>query len=155
MKKCFVCNRTKRVFDFYKHPRMKDGLLGKCKACCRAQSAKRRAQKLLDPQWLAAERERCRERNQRLGYWEKYRPKTKKARLISTERNREWRKKNPQKYAAHGWVSNALRSGRLKKLPCEVCGSKVRIQGHHDDYSKPLEVRWLCQVHHKELHRKD
>lgn len=60
---------------------------------------------------------------------------------------------NPQKHKAHLMVSNAVRDGRLVKLPCEVCGSVTRIHGHHDDYSKPLDVVWLCPRHHSQRHR--
>lgn len=45
------------------------------------------------------------------------------------------------------------RRGKLVKQPCEVCGSPDSVK-HHDDYSKPLDVRWLCRPHHAELHRK-
>ncbi len=50
-------------------------------------------------------------------------------------------------------VRRALVSGRLVKGFCEVCQNKNAI-AHHDDYSKPLEVRWLCEKHHKEYHKK-
>ena len=36
---------------------------------------------------------------------------------------------------------------------CEKC-NKVNAQAHHDDYSKPLNIRWLCPLHHKEEHKK-
>ncbi len=49
-------------------------------------------------------------------------------------------------------VQNAVRTGRLSKGPCEICGNP-KAHGHHDDYSKPLEVRWLCALHHKQLHK--
>lgn len=39
------------------------------------------------------------------------------------------------------------RRGKLIPQPCEVCASTENIQMHHDDYSKPLEVRWLCDRH--------
>jgi hypothetical protein len=42
--------------------------------------------------------------------------------------------------------------GKLMKVPCEKCGSP-RSQMHHDDYSKPLDVRWLCRPCHMALHR--
>jgi hypothetical protein len=48
----------------------------------------------------------------------------------------------------------AIRNGKLKRQPCEVCGTTERIEAHHDDYSKPLEVRWLCTTHHAEHHSK-
>ena len=49
-------------------------------------------------------------------------------------------------------VGNAIRKGTLKRGPCEKCGSK-NAHGHHEDYSKPLEVNWLCVLHHMELHK--
>lgn len=42
--------------------------------------------------------------------------------------------------------------GKLKPQPCEKCGSDD-VEKHHDDYDKPLTVRWLCRPHHLELHR--
>ena len=48
-------------------------------------------------------------------------------------------------------VSKALRKGTLVRKPCEVCGNP-RSQAHHDDYKKPLEVKWLCIVHHNLRH---
>lgn len=50
-------------------------------------------------------------------------------------------------------TKQAIRKGRLPRQPCEVCGSG-QVDAHHDDYSKPFEVRWLCRTHHKELHRR-
>lgn len=47
--------------------------------------------------------------------------------------------------------NNALRRGDVKRMPCRVCGSE-RTDGHHTDYSKPLNVQWLCKLHHMEAH---
>lgn len=49
-------------------------------------------------------------------------------------------------------VSRAVRLGRLVRQPCEVCGLS-QAEGHHDDYDKPLQVRWLCAEHHRQHHR--
>ena len=49
-------------------------------------------------------------------------------------------------------VRLALDDGIIKKQPCEVCGL-LDVEAHHDDYSKPLEVRWLCRKHHLDLHK--
>ena len=46
----------------------------------------------------------------------------------------------------------AIKKGFLKKTPCIICGSVYRIEGHHQDYSKPLTVLWLCQSHHRKIH---
>lgn len=62
-------------------------------------------------------------------------------------------KKYPEKHKARYMLRNAVRAGKVKKLPCKVCRA-VKVEGHHDDYSKPLKVIWLCQKHHKERHRR-
>lgn len=53
---------------------------------------------------------------------------------------------------AHVRVKSALKRGLLQRLPCEICGSET-VEAHHDDYTKPLEVRWLCLEHHRAWHR--
>jgi hypothetical protein len=45
-----------------------------------------------------------------------------------------------------------LRRGKIIIAPCEVCGIQKNIEMHHDDYSKPLSIRWLCKKHHTEHH---
>lgn len=44
-----------------------------------------------------------------------------------------------------------IRRGKLVRKPCEVCGDS-KSQAHHDDYSKPDDIRWLCHMHHLEVH---
>lgn len=56
-------------------------------------------------------------------------------------------------HKARWQVHRALEAGRLIRCPCEVCGAP-KVDAHHDDYSKPLEVRWLCRPHHVEHHAK-
>jgi hypothetical protein len=60
---------------------------------------------------------------------------------------------DPVKHGARMQVRDALRAGTLVRQPCEVCGTKANIEAHHDDYAKPLDVRWLCRKHHAALHR--
>jgi hypothetical protein len=91
-------------------------------------------------------------------------------RKAAAEQARKWRKtevgkaameryqeryriEKPERLKARDAVNNAVKAGKLSKQPCAVCGSSARIHGHHEDYSKPLEVIWLCPVHHKERHR--
>ncbi|KAB2716983.1 MULTISPECIES: hypothetical protein [Brucella/Ochrobactrum group] len=71
--------------------------------------------------------------------------------LKTDTRQANWRRSNPQKYLAHVAVQRALATGALIKQPCEVCGSRI-VDAHHDDYSEPLAVRWLCRQHHTRLH---
>lgn len=66
----------------------------------------------------------------------------------------EWMIQNPEKAAAHKAVVRALRAGRLwNPRICSNCGAKTRyLDAHHDDYSKVLEVRWLCSSCHRRHH---
>lgn len=56
------------------------------------------------------------------------------------------------KIKARNDAGYAIRSGQLVKEPCEVCGA-TDVHAHHEDYSLPLAVRWLCPAHHGEIHR--
>jgi hypothetical protein len=58
--------------------------------------------------------------------------------------------RDPVKRRAQRLVQTALRKGILERQPCEVCGEKA--DAHHDDYSEPLKVRWLCRRHHIREH---
>ena len=50
-------------------------------------------------------------------------------------------------------ANNAIRDGVIQREPCEECGAE-ESQSHHDDYSKPLDVRWLCRKCHWDHHRR-
>lgn len=64
--------------------------------------------------------------------------------------NQVWEASNTDKVKAHKTVENAVVAGRLRRSPCVVCGEKAHA--HHEDYSKPLRVIWLCAAHHKDRH---
>jgi ribosomal protein S27AE len=76
-------------------------------------------------------------------------------RVAISARNVEWaradRAANPEKWKARNAVNNAIRLGKLERQPCEVCGAP-KVQAHHEDYAKPLDVRWLCRTHHWQEH---
>jgi hypothetical protein len=55
---------------------------------------------------------------------------------------------------ARATVNNHVRRGTLKRKPCEACGTRRNVHAHHDDYSKPLKVRWLCAHDHALEHMK-
>ena len=62
--------------------------------------------------------------------------------------------KFPERKMAVQKLNSLLRHGKVIKRPCEICGIKKSVHAHHEDYSKPLEVIWLCPSHHKERHKK-
>ena len=114
---------------------MADGHLNKCKACCIIDS------KIYSqtPEGKVTERRR----NQK--------PKRKQEQQTNIQK---WRKDHPEKYRAQTAVSNAVRDGRLSKPDsCQECTATENIHGHHEDYSEPLDVIWLCPTHHKLRHR--
>lgn len=132
MKKCFKCNIEKPLSCFYKHKQMKDGHVNKCKECNKKDVAEHRVSNIEK----IREYDRARGNRQDPSYI------------------MEWKKKYPKKYKAHCMVNNQKRAGNLHQEPCEVCGSEKSV-AHHDDYDKPLNVRWLCQAHHKQWHVKN
>lgn len=75
-------------------------------------------------------------------------------------RQKKRRKLNPYplsperafKQNARKKLARALKSGKVKKLPCRDC-NELNVEAHHPDYSKPMEVIWLCKKHHGEIHR--
>ena len=56
------------------------------------------------------------------------------------------------KKAVRDFTNKRIKAGVLVKFPCEVC-AVTKVDAHHDDYAKPLDVRWLCRKHHNEHHR--
>lgn len=148
MKQCKDCKEVKPVSDFYSHPKTADGYLPNCKPCHSRRVKENRARnsdryreyekaRASDPQRVAA----------RLEY-----QRSERGREAMRASRRRYRENNPIKRAAHIITGNALKSGRLVRQPCEVCGSS-EVQAHHDDYGYPLAVRWLCVAHHVEWHK--
>jgi len=83
-------------------------------------------------------------------------PRARPERRSATQKSADWRAANRDTYNAHGRargaVARALAKGVLVRQPCERC-ERVDTQAHHDDYDKPLDVRWLCPPHHREADR--
>lgn len=68
-------------------------------------------------------------------------------------RNRKYNEANREKHLAHKAVEKAVSRGHLTKMPCEACGETKLVHAHHDDYSRRLDVIWLCPLHHKQRHK--
>ena len=128
-KECFKCREVKPLSAFYKHKQMADGHVNKCKVCNKNDVRINRFKNIEKIQAY----DRARGNRQDPSYLKEYR--------IS----------NPKIYRAHTMVNNHKRRGNLSQLKCEVCGISNTV-AHHDDYDKPLNIRWLCNHHHKEWH---
>jgi hypothetical protein len=62
----------------------------------------------------------------------------------------KWKTENREKVYAQERVYRLIRRGALTRKPCDICGDAA--EAHHEDYSKPLEVQWLCHLHHAQRH---
>lgn len=79
-----------------------------------------------------------------------------KATVKKWRRENKARKKfNDNKFTEKKYARDVLRravfNGKIIKKPCKECGDEF-THGHHNDYSKPLDVIWLCPRHHADLH---
>ena len=145
-KVCLCCGLTKPISDYYKHPQMSDGHLGKCKQC---QKENTKAARERRPEYYRdydKKRANLPHRVQaRAEYSQTNRGKERHA--IADQR---WAQKHPNRRAASQILNNALRDGKVQRHFCFVCGKKAHA--HHPDYDRPLDVMWLCPKHHKETH---
>lgn len=137
MKLCTSCFVEKDLeAEFYKHSAMADGYLNKCKECVKNRVTKHRDANIY-----------------RIREYDRKRLKENPERKLQHRANTiKFRTENPEKYAAQTAVGNAIRDGKLKRQTCRECGKKAHA--HHEDYSKPLDVIWLCPVHHAEIHKR-
>lgn len=144
-KKCCICRKSKFSSSFYHCSSNASGLDYRCKKCDRNRLRVWRK----SPRAKALENvriERVREQHKR------YRQSV-KGRKVSSAKAKRMAKKYPEKFKARYKLRYAVSRGTILRKPCEVCGNKV-VQGHHEDYSKPLVVKWLCDTHHKQVENK-
>lgn len=62
--------------------------------------------------------------------------------------------RDPLKHRVRNKVYKAVKSGKLIKTSCIVCNN-CKVEAHHSDYSKPLQIEWLCRLHHKQADKRD
>lgn len=152
MKQCFKCQRELPLSDFYKHKQMTDGHLNKCKECAKKDAKEVRGKNIDYYREYDRNRPNARERNRKFLAAEKERLKDPAYREKRNALKKRWAEENTIKRAAHIITGNAIRDGKLIKQPCEKCG-ELKVEAHHYDYSRPLEVNWLCKKCHAEHHK--
>ncbi len=141
--KCVKCNKIKGSSEFYANDRS-------CKECRKALANSNRAANLEYYQEYDRLRGQLPHRKKLVKklYKEKYHKPE-----YSKPRSMKWKEKHPEKRKVHIIIGNAIRDGKIARGPCERCGKLKGVHAHHEDYSKPLEVTWLCEEHHGERHR--
>ena len=150
MKKCFKCGIEKPLSQFYKHSKMIDGHLNKCKECTKNDSTNNR--------WKNIDRIREYDRIRgslphRVKAREEYQ-KTVRGRKASGRAKAKWSRNNPERRHAQAILGHRVRIGEIiKPEQCQRCGRIAKLHGHHHDYSKPLDVEWLCPICHRQEHK--
>jgi hypothetical protein len=139
-KLCIKCKCVKSASGFHKNRLTLDGLYSYCKECTREVAREYRKK---NPTYFA-------DYNRR-----RYRDDPEFREQVK-EGGRQGRKKHPQKIRARNLLNRAVNSGRVHRpLCCSRCGGDSRrIEAHHHDYTKPLDVTWFCSACHKKEHIK-
>ncbi len=150
MKRCCRCGQVKPFEDFGKNKTRKDGLSAECKLC-KSKIDKSSYSKNIQRAKTWQKEYSAKNSSVIVSRIRRWRSENRYKATASTQ---SFRRRNPEKYLAHNAVTLALRNGLLVKQPCEICGVIKGVEAHHEDYSKPLEVTWLCKKHHIELHVK-
>jgi len=152
MKLCKHCNQIKPFDSFRPDARIKSGLSSWCKPCSNKRSNE---SKKKNPEKLKLRDRRKYEKKMRRLYGDSY--------VVGSESNikrRGGRKEvlSPEeariRHNVRRVTRRAVANGKIAKMPCQVCGHHLS-EIHHPDYSKPLDVIWLCPTHHREIHIKE
>ena len=82
--------------------------------------------------------------------YQKQYSKSKAGKKVQVKADQARKEKLSHKRSARSKTFTAIKNGTIKVLPCLICGNKA--EAHHHDYSRPLDVMWLCKPHHRETH---
>lgn len=126
-----------------------------CKECVKERVKNRRLEKIDEIREYDRNRPNAKERTkknaERIAFYKEN--DIEKYNNYSKSKN-EWAKRNRHKRNAHLKVQRAIMKGILiRPFSCECCKKDGKIEAHHDDYNKPLEVMWLCVDCHNERHK--
>lgn len=137
MKQCFKCGDKKPLSEFYRHKKMADGHLNKCKACTKQDVHSHRHGKGRE-RVLAFDMKRA-------NYPHRI--------ALRAKKTAAWRAAHPDRKQAQSLLGAAVRTGKILPWPvCAVPDCCSKPEAHHPDYSRPLDVVWLCSAHHKQAH---
>lgn len=147
---CNTCGKEKPLSEFSIATANSDGHECKCRECKSEYNREYHIQNRdrvnqHNREWRAKNKDKMREINRR-----NYREKKNRIKACVKARG----EKHPERTAASARVNAAIKSGKLKRPDrCEQCGEPCRPDAHHRDYSKPLDVVWLCRSCHLLAHR--
>ena len=146
LKRCTKCGALKSLEQFYKEKRSPNGLRSQCKSCfdqhvnaylaalpAEVRKQRKEASRRRNPESAKSRNRMYRQRHpDKMEAWRKF-----------------YRASSRDKVLAHYAVARALRSGRLVRPDtCEICGRLGQVEAHHPDYTRHLDVEWLCRICH-------
>lgn len=167
-KTCFKCGESKPLSAFYKHPKMQDGHVNKCKECNKLDvqlnykdnidhykeyDRKRNSEKGTERHRKHIEYSRRKDVQQRRVKYNHLPHVIKKKKELLEKRDLEY----PERKAANQAISNGIRDGKvLRPDCCEYCGKICKPNAHHSSYAEDMKlcVTWLCTSCHGKVHRK-
>jgi len=167
IKKCYSCGKHKNTGLFHTDNSKADGKYPSCKECKNKNQIKSyrkniknvRAYKKNNKEKIALYHEIYQKKyytdnkGEILKRCKEY-ASTVKGKEVMAHAYKKWVDENPIKAKARNTVFLAIKRGDLKRHPCGVCGD-IKSHGHHADYSRPLDVIWLCSQHHKDWHKEN
>ncbi len=146
-KTCRNCHVNKPISEFYKHVAMKDGHLNKCIHCVKAREKNYRLNNLERVRAYDRARGSLPHRSAARAEYQK----TEKGSDAAAKAKEAWRLRNMDRSAAQHLARRAVLSGSLIRQECFICGQEAEM--HHSAYDYPLAVTWLCDKHHKQVHK--
>ena len=146
LKRCQSCERMIPISEFYKHPKSADGLLHRCKECHKTAMLKNRYDKIEYYRQYDRDRGSLPHRIEARRMYKK----TDAGKQAHNKAVKKWVEDNKLRRAAMSILNTAITRGKVKRLPCFLCGEKAHA--HHPDYDRPLDVIWLCPMHHRQTH---
>ncbi len=149
MKQCRICKKAKPLTRFVKRSNCIDGRLNTCKSCMNITAKLHRGDNL--SRYRKLEKARA-AKPKAIEYQQQYK-QTEAYRESAQKSGKKQRLKFAHKYKAVNKVYWAIRYKRISKQPC-FCGDEM-VEGHHNDYNRPLEVTWLCALHHWQWHQQN
>ena len=143
MKDCGRCGKRKDASEFYVNRASEDGLTAMCRLCsAEYQKARRERLNASKPEgW----KKKTEDKASYMKAWHEKHPG------YMTQAKRDWWNKNRDRMRVKDALRYAIRTGKVVKLPCQECGVQ-EVEAHHPDYSRPLDVVWLCKEHHMGIH---
>lgn len=155
MKQCKKCGKELDLDQFYVHSMMLDGHLNICKECTKKRVHDHREKNIEKIQ--AYDRERGRGEKRKSALVARQNRQKKEDKIGYNEKRRLYNSKREKiKNNARQKLDRAVNNGLIRRPNrCDDCGIECKPHGHHEDYSLPLNVIWVCTACHGLRHRKD